>query len=73
MMVIGTLCSAPAITAAPEPLDAEFLDYLVNCEDKNDNWTVVADEKERRKTTVKSPPKDAPPRQDAIRTPEAKP
>ena len=37
--------SNSADAGAPEPLDTEFLDYLLACESKDDNWTVVADEK----------------------------
>lgn len=71
-VAFGALCSRPA-SAAPEPLDAEFLDYLAACESKDDNWTVVVDEKQRRKITAKQPPKETPPARDAARVPEAKP
>ena len=73
MMAMGALCSAPALTANPEPLDAEFLDYLANCEGKSDNWTVVVDDKQRRKLAAKSPPKESPPSRDAVKAPERKP
>ena len=57
-------------------LDPEFLDYLLACEGKSDNWTVVADEKLRKKAGKAAAPKDAPtekspPAED--KKPEAKP
>jgi hypothetical protein len=62
MMSAGTfwLHGAPAIAAAPEPLDVEFLDYLAACEGKDDNWTVVADEKLRKKAATKPVPERSP-------------
>jgi len=56
----------------PEPLDKEFLDYLTGCEGKDDNWTVVVTDKERRKTAEKAPPK-APPADPKAPKPEVKP
>jgi hypothetical protein len=53
----------PAYAGKPEPLDTEFLDYLSACESKDDNWTVVAAEKPRRKVVEQSPPA-TPPRAD---------
>jgi hypothetical protein len=55
------LATAPVLAANPEALDAEFLDYLAACEGKDDNWTVVASEKQRRKVAEKKPPKESPP------------
>lgn len=39
----GWLLSAAALHAAEdiEPLDADFLDYLANMEDEEDDWTLV--------------------------------
>ena len=55
-----------------KPLDAELLDYLLNCEGKDDNWTVVADEKIRKKAGKAPAPKEkSPPDED--KKPEAKP
>jgi hypothetical protein len=45
--------SRSIIAATPEPLDVDFLDYLASCEGKDDNWTVVADEKTRRRLPEK--------------------
>lgn len=50
-----------AMAAPPEPLDTEFLDYLAQCEGKDDNWTVVASGKERKKATPPPPAKPSPP------------
>jgi hypothetical protein len=48
--------------AEPEPLDAEFLEYLGACEGKDDNWTVVANKKlQRRAAQPKKPPQTPPP------------
>ena len=52
VMLAGLLIclrSNSASAGAPEPLDTEFLDYLLACESKDDNWTVVADDKLRKK------------------------
>jgi hypothetical protein len=43
------LRAAPASAGAPEPLDAEFLDYLAAMEGKDHNWTVVVEEKPAKK------------------------
>jgi hypothetical protein len=52
----------PASAGAPEPLDAEFLDYLVACEDKDHNWTAVAEEKPSKKPAgAEAPQKPAAP------------
>jgi hypothetical protein len=53
--------SSSAYAGAPEPLDAEFLDYLLACESKDDNWTVVADEKLRKKASKDAPKEKSPP------------
>jgi hypothetical protein len=63
---------APALAGKPEPLDATFLDYLANCEGKDDNWTVVADKKQRRRVDAKVPAK-TPPANDTAKKPEARP
>jgi hypothetical protein len=51
-MILATSCCLrvlPAAAGAPEPLDAEFLDYLLAYEGKDHNWTVVAEEKPVKK------------------------
>ena len=51
-MILATSCCLrvlPASAGAPEPLDAEFLDYLLAYEGKDHNWTVVAEEKAVKK------------------------
>ncbi len=53
--------SNTAGASAPEPLDTEFLDYLLACESKDDNWTVVADEKLRKKASKGAPKEKSPP------------
>jgi hypothetical protein len=62
MISAATVClrSMSAIAATPEPLDVEFLDYLAACEGKDDNWTVVADDKLRKKVVTKPVPKQPP-------------
>ena len=65
--------SGSALAGKPDALDAAFLDYLATCEGKNDNWTVVADAKQRRKVESKSPPTQTPPANDSARKPEARP
>jgi hypothetical protein len=74
MMSAGTfwLHGPPAIAAAPEPLDVEFLDYLAACEGKDDNWTVIADEKLRKKAATKPVP-ERPPVTEAGKQPGSKP
>jgi hypothetical protein len=57
----------------PEALDAAFLEYLASCEGKNDNWTVVADEKQRRRVESKKPAAQAPPPKEPAKQPEARP
>jgi hypothetical protein len=60
----------PASAGAPEPLDAEFLDYLLAYEGKDHNWTVVAKEK-----PVKKPVKaevEAKGKEDAAAPPKVK-
>jgi hypothetical protein len=72
-MMLATVLELPgAIAATPEPLDPEFLDYLVACEGKDDNWTVVADEKLRRKAAAKPVPKK-PPAAGVEKQPETQP
>jgi hypothetical protein len=60
---LSCLSALPARADKPEPLDKEFLDYLSACEGKDDNWTVIADDKQRRKVAQQSPPAP-PPRAD---------
>jgi hypothetical protein len=67
-----TLSSAPAFAAPPEPLDVEFLDYLAACEGKDDNWTVVADDKLRKKAGSKPVP-DQPPVTEGEKAQESRP
>lgn len=66
-------CAASVVawSAAPEPVDAEFLDYLATVEGKDDNWTVVASDRERKKAASREPKAKAPPDQPA--KPEEKP
>jgi hypothetical protein len=63
---------APALAGKAEALDVEFLDYLAACEGKDDNWTVVADDKKKRKPADKVPAGQAPPARDAVKAPEAR-
>ena len=63
---LSCLSAPPACAGKPEPLDKEFLDYLSACEGKDDNWTVIADDKQRRKVAAQSPPAWRPP---AAKTP----
>jgi hypothetical protein len=73
MITLMSPLAPPAFAAKPEPLDAEFLDYLAACEGKDDNWTVVDGDKQRRKAADKDPPKAPPPAEKADPRPEAKP
>ena len=61
-----------AVASTPEPLDADFLDYLLACESKDDNWTVVADEKLRKKAG-KDAAKEKPAPAEKDKLQEAKP
>lgn len=63
---------APALAGKAEALDVEFLDYLAACEGKDDNWTVVADDKKKRKPAEKAPAEQVPPVRDAVKAPEAR-
>ena len=65
------LRSNAAYAGAPEPLETEFLDYLLACESKDDNWTVVADEKLRKKASKDKAKEKSPPAEDKQQ--EAKP
>jgi hypothetical protein len=67
------LTAAAAMGAEPEPLDVEFLDYLVNCEGKEDNWTVVAGRKQEEKVPEKAAEPAKPPSKDSSPTPEKQP
>jgi len=66
------LRSNSASAGAPEPLETEFLDYLLACESKDDNWTVVADDKLRKKAGKVAPREKTPPA-DEEKQQEAKP
>jgi len=64
-----------ASAGAPEALETEFLDYLLACESKDDNWTVVADDRLRKQASKEVPrevPKEKPPA-DEDKLQEAKP
>jgi hypothetical protein len=72
-MYAASTSFAPAAWAdKPEPLDQDFLDYLAACEGKDDNWTVVAGEKQKSEVAEKAPPKAAAGEKPAP-TPEVKP
>jgi hypothetical protein len=74
--LIATLSSAapsPALAGKPEPLDTDFLDYLAACEGKDDNWTVIAGDKQRRKVADKEPPRATAPQDESARKPEKQP
>jgi hypothetical protein len=76
MIISATsLClrAAPAFAAPPEPLDVEFLDYLAACEGKDDNWTVVADDKLRKKAESKPPVPKQPPATEGEKAQESRP
>jgi hypothetical protein len=68
--IMGT---TPAFATKPEPLDAEFLDYLAACEGKDDNWTVVAKQKPRPKAQQSAPVKETPPPDQPKESPEPRP
>lgn len=69
---LAVLGFTPALAGKAEALDVEFLDYLAACEGKDDNWTVVADDKKKRKPADKAPVEKAPPARDAVKAPEAR-
>lgn len=75
--VLACTTSLPAWSTAPEPVDAEFLDYLATVEGKDDNWTVVASERERKKAADRQPPAQEPPAKEppdkSVKPPEEKP
>jgi hypothetical protein len=73
LAVVTCLSAAAAMGAEPEPLDVEFLDYLVNCEDKDDNWTVVAGRKQVKKVPDKEAVPSKPPAKDSSPTTEKQP
>jgi hypothetical protein len=54
-------------------VDAEFLDYLGTVEGKDDNWTVVASERERKKVAERKPVSKEPPDKVVKPTEEKKP
>ena len=70
---LTTMAMREVAAAAPEALDAEFLDYLAACENPNDNWTVVADEKLRRKAAEKAKAASPPPPEKSAKHEEARP
>jgi|AAFX01.1.fsa_nt_gi hypothetical protein len=71
--VLHCATSPPALAAPPEPVDAEFLDYLGTVEGKDDNWTVVASERERKKVAERKPVSKEPPDKVVKPTEEKKP
>jgi hypothetical protein len=68
-LVCGCVAGSTVHAATPEPLDVEFLDYLATCEGKDDNWTVVAKEKDGKKPAepAKPPASTEPPKQQEIK------
>lgn len=72
-VALSSFGAAPASAGKPEPLDKDFLDYLAACEGKDDNWTVIADDKQGRRKAEKDPPKAPPPDDKSAREPEVKP
>jgi hypothetical protein len=66
LSLCGTLACGIGLAAPPEPLDTDFLDYLADCEGKDDNWTVVANDKERQKARAprETKPPAEPPKQE---------
>lgn len=72
-MVILAAAGPVRPAGKPEALEVAFLEYLASCESKDDNWTVVADKKQRRRVEEKTPPAKAPPTRDAAKKPEARP
>jgi hypothetical protein len=77
-MITLSLLAWPTFAGKPEPLDKDFLDYLAACEGKDDNWTVVADDKKRAQAGKEVPPmpptgKTPPTAGKAAPKPEAKP
>jgi hypothetical protein len=73
LAVVTCLTAAAAMGAEPEPLDVEFLDYLVSCEGKDDNWTVVAGRKPEKKVPEKEAVPSKPPSKDSSPSPEKQP
>jgi metallophosphoesterase superfamily enzyme len=43
LFMVGWMLTGTALHAADdiEPLDADFLEYLANMEDEQDNWTLI--------------------------------
>lgn len=68
-LLISLRCNSVS-AGTPEPLETEFLDYLLACESKDDNWTVVADDKLRKKAS-KETPKETPSETSTEKTPPA--
>ena len=73
MSAVMSALAFPALAGKPEPLDKDFLDYLAACEGKDDNWTVIADDKQRHKAAEKTPPKPAVPADKVATKPETRP
>ena len=73
LAVVSCLTAAAAMAAEPEPLDVEFLDYLANCEGKDDNWTVVAGRKPQKKVPEKATVPPKPPSKDSATSTEKQP
>jgi hypothetical protein len=53
--VIAVALLSTARATEPPPVDTEFLEYLGSLEDGDDNWTVVAGDKVRPKSTAAKP------------------
>jgi hypothetical protein len=74
MMLSATgVLGVRVMAAPPAPVDAEFLDYLATVDGKDDNWTVVATDKERKKVAADQAAKPKPPPADAAKNPEVRP
>lgn len=74
MLALGvSAAAAPTMAAAPEPVDPDFLDYLATVEGKDDNWTVVATDKERKKARAAKEAKPRKPPADTVAPKEARP
>jgi hypothetical protein len=72
-LAVVACLTAAAMAAEPEPLDVEFLDYLANCEGKEDNWTVVAGRKQEKKVPEKEAAPAKPPARNSAPSTEKQP
>ena len=73
MLAVAGVGALPVLATPPEPIDADFLDYLASCEGKDDNWTVVANKKERKQAPKPPAAKPPSPVTDAAPAPGVKP